>query len=258
MERFDDAIRVDYPEHDTPNDIETALEAFHRLKLPACDGIALSPVSKLPAQLTTLTQVSVRRMIELTEAAIREINRRNLVTTALLSRAALETSCLLWDVTRQGEDVARGNDLDRLEEFKTLIEKSLAGGKAPHFRLSEEIEARSVITIVQRLTKSLDVPLWGYFERLSEFAHPNYHGMMGSYSEAAEESGAIQTFWDRRESMVRPLILTALGTLATSGRIVIWSFEIFARNLKPLALLSERSIHERGTWPADEPYPVSR
>ena len=53
---------------------------------------------------------------------------------------------------------------------------------AKDFRLSEEIEARNVITIIERLTKKLDLPLMCYFERLSEFAHPNYHGMMATYT----------------------------------------------------------------------------
>jgi hypothetical protein len=57
---------------------------------------------------------------------------------------------------------------------------------------------------------------------------------------------------------VRPLILTALGTLATSCSITVESFEMLAAQIEGLAVLAEREIYEGGTWPGDEPYPVSR
>ena len=76
MALFDEDIKREFPEHNGPEDIETALDAMRKLKRPECDGIALSPVSKAPAQVMILLQVGLRRTIELTEAAIREINLR--------------------------------------------------------------------------------------------------------------------------------------------------------------------------------------
>jgi hypothetical protein len=257
MEYFDDSVRMDFPEHNTPNDIETALQTMHKLKIAECDGIGLSPVSKLPAQLLILAHVGLRRTIELTEAAIREINRRNLIATAMLSRGTLETSCLLWDVMRKVESVVQSNDTAQLTDFHALMSKSLFGGKAPDLRVSEEIEARSVITIIERLSKKLDVPLMGFFERLSEFAHPNYHGMMATYTDAGAEGG-FKTFCERRTGTERPLLRTALGTIATSCSIIIESFKILAAQLEQLAVLVEREIYENGKWPKEEPYPVSR
>src|SRR5205823_6428751 len=106
MERFEESIKAEFPEHNTPADIETGLDTMHRLKVSVCDGIGLSPVSKVPAQVMIFTQVALRRTVELAEAAIREINRRNLVTSALLARGTLETSCLMWDVMFKVEEVA--------------------------------------------------------------------------------------------------------------------------------------------------------
>ena len=70
MERFDEHIKTDFPEHDTPADIEAALTVMHGLKIPECDGIGLSPVSKVPAQMMILTQVALRRSIELIDSRI--------------------------------------------------------------------------------------------------------------------------------------------------------------------------------------------
>jgi hypothetical protein len=257
MERFDASIKTEFPEHNTPVDIEVALAVMHRLKLPECDGIGLSPVSKVPAQMMILTQVALRRTIELTEAAIREINRRNLITSALLARGTMETSCLLWDVMFKVEELVKLNDTGRMKGFHELMSKSLFGGKAKDVRIIDEVEARNVITIIERLSKKLDVPLMGYFERLSEFAHPNYHGMMATYTVEGADAG-FKAFCDRRKTTERPLILTALGTIAVSANVTVRCFEMVAKDLVGLAELAEREIHEGGTWPKDEPYPVQR
>src|SRR5260370_42681548 len=89
MERFDESIKAASPEHNRPSGIEAGLDTLIRLKVPECDGYALSPVSTMPATVCLLLQSGLRRTIELTEAAIREINRRNLVTSALLARGTL-------------------------------------------------------------------------------------------------------------------------------------------------------------------------
>ena len=257
MALFDEGIKREFPEHNGPEDIETALDAMRKLKRPECDGIALSPVSKAPAQVMILLQVGLRRTIELTEAAIREINLRNVVSTALLSRGTLETACLLWDVMNAIEEVVASGDRGEVKRLLETLSKSLLGGKAKEVMLDEAIEARNVITIIQRLSKKFDVPLFGFFERLSEYAHPNYHGMMATYTEAGAEGG-IKAFCDGRTSSKRALLITAIGTVATSCSIIIESFKIAAARLESLAALAERAVFEAGTWPKEIEYPVRR
>jgi len=257
-ERFDESIKRQFPEHNTANDIETALDTLHRLKPSECDGIALSPASKIPAQVFILLQVGLHRTIELTEAAIREINRRNLVTTALLSRATLETSCLLWDVMRQIESVVERGDTADINGLVETLSKSLFGGKAKSVMIDESLVARNVLTIIDRLSKKLSVPLDGFYERLSESAHPNYHGMMATYTVEGGGDIGMKVFCDRRASSERALILTSLGAIATSASIIIDSFKIAAAELEGLAVLAEKEIYESGKWPSGEPYPVER
>jgi hypothetical protein len=256
MERFSGEIKRSYAELDGPSHIESVLGTLHGLKTADCDGIALSPVSMMPAKVVILLQVGLRRTIELVEAAIREINRHNLATSALLSRAVLETSCLLWDVMRQ-VDVATqdtGGDMGGLDE---LLSRALLGGKSKDHMVIEEVQARNVLTIVQRLTKQLDIPLVNFYEGLSEYAHPNYHGMMGTYTEFGLDGG-IKVFADHRTDGERAIMLAAIGTLATSVDIVVECFRLLASSLRPLTVLAERAIYDGGTWPSDVEYPVNR
>src|SRR5207237_7247475 len=123
--------------------------------------------------------------------------------------------------------------------------------------LSEEIVARNVLTIIERLSTKLSVPLRNFYSALSQYAHPNYHGMMASYTEFGME-GAIKIFTERRTGGQHALIITAIGAIATSASIVIDSFEILAAELQGLAVLAERAIFEQRKWPADVEYPVRR
>ena len=89
----------------------------------------------------------------------------------------------------------------------------------------------------------------GSFERLSVFAHPNYHRMMATYTSDGFEAG-FKKFCEQRTTTERALIVNALGTIAGSCSIVVRSFEMLAANLEPLAILAEREIYEKGDWPA--------
>jgi hypothetical protein len=56
----------------------------------------------------------------------------------------------------------------------------------------------------------------------------------------------------------RAILLAAIGALATSGSVVLESFNLLAKHLEPLAVLAERQIYEEGKWPADMEYPIKR
>lgn len=257
MEQFDDSIKLEFPDTDMPREIERMLGVLHKLKVSECDGIALSNVSKMPAQIIILLQVCLRRTIELTEAAIREINRHNLATSALLARGAFETTCMLWDTMREIDRVEKAGKTAQMDTLVKRLEQSLLGGKAEELRIDKSIESLNVITIIKRLSKELDAPLWGFFERLSEFAHPNYHGLFATYTEPGA-TGGIKQFCDARSSAKRALISTALGALATSCRVVIKCYEMTATNIVGITTLAERTLFEANKWPSDVAYPVKR
>jgi uncharacterized protein YbcI len=257
MEQFEDSIKREFPDTAMPGDIERMLDVLHKLKVQECDGIAFSNVSKMPALIVILLQVCLRRTIELAEAAIREMNRRNLATSALMARGTLETSCMLWDTMREIERVEQRSNPAEIEKVLETLRRSLLGGKAEDLRIDKSIESRNVITIIKNLTKELDAPLWGFFEKLSEFAHPNYHGLLLTYTEAGGDGG-IKQFCDRRPSAERILISTALGAVATSCRIIIKCYEMAVANLEGVTTLAERAIFESKRWPADVEFPIKR
>lgn len=245
------------PGWEAPDSIEQSLALMKQLRIAECDGIGLSPVSKMPAVIVVFMQVGLRRAIELTEAALREINQKHLSAASLLVRGTFETACLMWDVIREVEAVANTGTTDQIDRLTELLNKSLLGGKSKGWMLDESIAARNVLTIIQRLSKQLDAPLNGFYEALSEHAHPNYHGMMATYTTTEFEAG-FKVFCDCRPGRDQVSLTNFVAALATATDIIIRSYEMLATNLKPVTLLAEQKLHEDGKWPADEPYPVRR
>ena len=257
MEWFSHDFKKIHAASGIPAQIEARLTELIDLKVPSCDGIGLSPASKLPAKVFILMQVGLRRTIELAEAAMREMAKEDVSSTCVLVRAALETACLLWEVMRQVETAVKKGDIAGVEELNRSISSALLGGKSKKWALSDEIMARNVLTIIQKLTKQLDVPLVGFYEGLSEYAHPNYHGMMATYTVVGHEGG-ITKFTSHREGRTKASMTLALGALATSLDVVEHALTMRGALSNRFSTLVEKKIHEGGTWPGDVEYPVQR
>jgi hypothetical protein len=258
MESFSKELETLYGDRDEPALIELAIERLNALKVDSSDGRALSPVSTLPSKLFDLVQFGMRRGIELGEAAVREINRLNVSSSCTLVRGVLETACLLYDTIRKVEAAVEKDDANAVDDLDKWLTSVLLGHgpKAKRFVLAEEFVVQNILTIIQRLDKDLGGPFGGFYEGLSEHAHPNYHGMMGIYGDGHD--GATSKFNDHRDGRTRPSLVLAICALATSLDVLELVAQKRGALSDGLATLSERKIHERGTWPADVEFPIRR
>jgi len=259
MELFSIVVKALFRDCDEPRKIEERLERLNALKVDSSDGLALSPVSQLPSKLFDLVQFGIRREVELAEAAIRELNRLNVSSSSTLVRGVLGTTCLLYDTIRKVESAVAQGDSNSADDLDKWLTKTLLGHgpKATTFIVAEEYVVQNILTIMQRLDKELDAPFGRFYEGLSEHAHPNYHGMMAQYFDGHD--GAISMFTDHRRGRTKAsVLLLAMVALATSLEILVHVAEKRAELSDQLATLSERRIHDRGTWPADVEYPVQR
>jgi hypothetical protein len=160
---------------------------------------------------------------------------------------------------RRLEDMVQQNDVGALEAFDKNITSTILGHgqKAKTFVLAEEYVVQNILTIIQRLSKQCDAPFDGFYEALCEYAHPNYIGMMGVYTQS-DDSGGLTTFTDGRTSRTNPTTFIWMGALATSLDLVGNSLERWQDSSKRLAAFAERRSYEQGTWPADVEYPINR
>jgi hypothetical protein len=103
----------------------------------------------------------------------------------VLVRAVFETSCLMYDIASQLERVVGEGDPAGVDDLDKNLVAVLLGHKSQDWAMAEEIIARNVITIIQRLTKQLDVPLLWFYDGLSEHAHPELSRDAGFVHHAA-------------------------------------------------------------------------
>ena len=253
MERFTEAVKA-VCGNDAPSSIEELLDEVAARRIPESDGYMLSPVSMLPAMVRDLMHCGLRRTIELTESTIREANRQSISSMCLLSRAALETVCLVLDVSEKLKEAVASGDTKQLDAHYEFIRKATIGGR--DWKISD-VEANNITTIIQRLSKKWEGTLWGFYGQLSEFAHPNYHGMLAMYTTPGKPQ-CVTTFVDRREKNDEAATTAALGALATSLLLLRRALDLHAEFEDDLVLLAEKRGFETGKWPAELPYPLPR
>ena len=80
--------------------------------------------------------------------------------------------------------------------------------------------------------------------------------MVSVYAEAHKAN--VTTFTDKNGSYVKVSLSLALSALASSLDFVEKALEEWEEVKLDLILLAEKHLHEKGSWPADVPYPIPR
>ena len=254
---FDETFRAEHADPDLDR-IEGTVARLEAWLVESVDARRHSPVSKLPAKLFGLLQVGLWRTLELTGAAIREMNRNNIIASHTLVRAVLETTCLLFDAVRLAQKSVDENEVASLNDVDKYLMDVLVGFKSTGQGFSEEYVARNVLTIIQRLTRELEIELMWFYEGLSERAHPNYLGMLGMYQTSPPAGEFLVQFGRPTGDRLQASMNMAIGGLAIAVEMMQVAMGQHDAIRHAFAAIAERDIYEKGYWPADVPYPVPR
>ncbi|MDD9998754.1 MAG: hypothetical protein OXQ89_13520 [Rhodospirillaceae bacterium] len=263
METLSATIRERYSRANSCEDIDAALAALVSRKVPTIDGYHLSPVSIIPSKVADLLQLGTRRSIDLAESTIREANREQPNSSCVLARAVLETSCLMLYISfkvRRAVQDPTGAEFDKLNTFltDTLVG---SGKKAKTFYFREGHFVTNILTIMEKLEKELATPgqpraFVGFYEGLSEYAHPNAHGMALMYVETHKT--CVTTYTNLNQSRADVSLVLAICTLASALQSADMANQYWDADRSGFISLCEKAIHDAGTWPTDIPYPVPR
>jgi hypothetical protein len=170
-------------QHSVPKaSIELATELAERIKssLPQeIDIAALGTPSKLPFKVISLRELLLYRIAELSGAAVDLYKSSKVVPAIVLTRGTLETTSMLFALDAIVRSALKGGDVSSTDE--TLM-KMLLGGRS---ELAPE-RAINILTHIDKMNEKYEGLRWWYDE-LSEYAHPNYPGLMGSYGVVDEE-----------------------------------------------------------------------
>lgn len=174
-------------DYDPKEDIATskALVTEFKYNLPSrVDPASLTWESKIPWKAMSLREALLHRITELGESAIELYQKGDRTISAfIITRAVHETTALFYSFYERLEQVTERRSLGDFDEF---LMKMLFGWKSD----AEFPVAFNILTAVDKLNKQIDT-FRDHYDRLSEFCHPNYSGVFGSYAKINHETAWV-------------------------------------------------------------------
>jgi hypothetical protein len=162
-------------------DFAAAKEMTQRLSqsLPKLIEVAALGVrSKAPYQLLVVREALIWRTEELARNACNSLECDDFAVAAILTRSITENAALTWKL-KEILDKRTGKSP---EELNTALMRAVAGSTT----WEEMPNPYNVLSCLDALSKTLDGARQTY-ESLSEFAHPNWRGVLGLYSKTDKE-----------------------------------------------------------------------
>jgi len=140
------------------------------------EAVALSNISKLPFKALSLRETLIHRIADLSDAAISLYKSSKIVPAIIMIRSVFETSAVLFWLFKKLKHVSETSDLDDINDF---LNKHLFGGRDEN----APVESYNILTAIDHTDKEFENYRIAY-DDLSEFAHPNWSGLIGAYSDA--------------------------------------------------------------------------
>lgn len=247
---FTQELRAKFADQKYLDEVERLYKRVTTLRMGQVDPDQ-SPIAKMPAKVIVVLQVGLRRILELTESFIADVNAGLFTPPFVTARAVVETACLLRRVVQRVREITGAHDLAALKDLDPWLMRVLMGGKSSEWTHADEYEAINVLSVIKQLSDEMP-HLLSMYELLSEYAHPNYKGMMGVYQGI---KGGASVFIDHPADAHRDEMKTAVGMVGF-GLLLIERGEAQYRGVLPAFIrLCEEQIHKGGTWPADVPFP---
>lgn len=145
---------------------------------------ALPMQSKLPFDIISLREMLFHRASALATPAVSLLEARNVVSGALLTRALIETVAILVDLHSKLEAFVKAPDVEVLHTF---LMKNLFANKYEENGVRHEYFCSSVLSSIDRLDKK-SKGIRQMYDVLSEYSHPNYNGVFGTFGKIDQET----------------------------------------------------------------------
>lgn len=166
------------------NDIEEAMiglavwkDSLRTLVKPLSKNIAYKPTFDADYYRESV----LYRFIELAESSYLLYKADLLVGAVVAARAAQETLAVAWFINSKLEHLSKTKDI---AHFREIMERLIVG-----WSNDEEFpEKINVFKCIDSVDKKLEGKFREHYERLCEYAHPNYNGTFGAYGNPNPET----------------------------------------------------------------------
>jgi hypothetical protein len=221
-------------------DIRSSLATLETSLPKNVDGFALSPTTKMPFKALWFRESLCWRMAQLSRSALECFENKKLASAILLTRASMETCAALWYLSDILESAV---EVQAIGETDQRLMKLLLGTKIDTNVLPK---AENVLNFVDRVDKKIS----GFrkqYERLSEFAHPNWSGSVLLFSKPEEKYG-IAHFGENMRAEGEALFI-GLGNLASALEIFLLSYNSVTEVSPEFVRLCEAHAQKKGEQP---------
>lgn len=200
--------------------------------VPAAD---LTLESRLPFKATSVRELLIHRVADLASAAMHYLDRKRVVPASILTRSIVETVAVLFCLNQAIEQFLESPDEDKIDKF---LVSSLVGARWE----GHPVQSINVLTLIDRVTKT--VPAFrSSYDNLSEYAHPNWSGLLGSYGTINHESHELRLGIRDRSSSFKSAGLVLSSALLTFKHY----YNLSADNLKAFNDYYESRASSDGT-----------
>lgn len=159
--------------------ISAELNASLPAVVPA-GGLTLK--SKLPFKAVSIRELLIHRVAVLSRTAVSHLENEEAVPGIVLTRAIVETVAVLYCLNQRLEKFVAAPSEPEEEALDDFLMKSLVGARWE----DHPVQAQNVLTFIDRMSKEIESFRESY-DALSEYAHPNWSGMLGSFGEFNRE-----------------------------------------------------------------------
>lgn len=217
--------------------LRNATQQFKALRLALVDEVdpaSISRTAKIPFKILLAREALLYRAVDLGEASCLCFQANNIVSGACLSRALQETVAVLFYVNRKSKKAILDNDLGHLDEYTMKV---LMGSKDD----DTKPDPVNILTMINHVDK--EVPKFrAIYDKLSEVAHPNWHGTLGIFSSNDYEKLTTSLGTNvRLENITRG---QGISALLAGVEVLVFVYDEFAEFLPELIEICEKDIEQ--------------
>ena len=206
-----------YLKGDTTGDdreINDAYVALRKRLIPQFTTEQISHTPKTVWKTLSVFQCLIRRTLEAADGMRSAWNQGNLLTATTMARSLIETGATIRHLMDSIKDATRQRDTAALD--RSVMELGFAARYEGFAGDDWAHKAEKILTLIDSMDRSLfgdkKPRLRDAYDFLSEFAHPNYLGVLGLYSDNFPEEYRVE-FGKRRKKkeMILPLLRVTLA-----------------------------------------------
>jgi hypothetical protein len=151
---------------------------------------------EFPFKVLSLREPLLCRIVDLVEASLELCKADKGMGAAILARAVLEATAVLFALVEGVEGIAKGKDVG---DFEQRLNAMLVGSK----NQKTPVDAINILTHIKKMDKTFEGIL-EHYGLLSELAHPNFAGVLNSYARLGP--GKFDLILGRRRTRLKSVI----------------------------------------------------